>query len=496
MLLRIIEQNHLVSSADTSLLSPCVLSFSQYYKGWIGGVKNWTAMPSIFPHGLAYFQEQTQWSIIAHNRYWSGNTDYASQNGGTYEFIVDDTMHSAMPQSEQFWLDLFTESKKWGLTVYEQDWLYNELEGVTVALQNVTVAKRWLTQMATAAEEHGIFIQYCMPWSRHLLSSLQFPAVTQARASDDYQPGNAQWQIGYTSMLYRALGLAPFKDNFWTTQWQEGNPYGLNEPHTALESIVASLSTGPVTIGDALGKSNRALILKSCRADGRLLQPDVPLHYTDAQIYGSAFGPSSSPVSSPSGLNFLTWTSFDTEYYWSVVVAVNMTQQYEFTVDQLPGGGGKDDQYLVWSWTNATSFLDPLPSSLTLLTPSSPLSLPECGVADFTAYYIAPVFAMNGWAFLGEWEKWAVVSRARVHQLEWDETSISLTIGGRVGEMVNLAFAQVNSLKVQQVQCTIGDEMQAKIDITIGGGVFDYACSTSVNAKSAPRKDREEVALE
>ena len=51
-----------------------------------------------------------------------------------------------------------------------------------------------------------------MPWPRHLLQSVEIPAVTQTRVSDDYTPGNSQWQIGDTSILAHALGLAAFKD--------------------------------------------------------------------------------------------------------------------------------------------------------------------------------------------------------------------------------------------------------------------------------------------
>lgn len=29
----------------------------------------------------------------------------------------------ALPQDQQFWDDLFREGKKWGLEMYEQDWL-------------------------------------------------------------------------------------------------------------------------------------------------------------------------------------------------------------------------------------------------------------------------------------------------------------------------------------------------------------------------------------
>jgi hypothetical protein len=48
--------------------------------------------------------------------------------------------------------------------------------------------------------------QYCMPFARHLLASLEVGAVTQARASDDYKPGDDQWAIGGQAVLFDALG--------------------------------------------------------------------------------------------------------------------------------------------------------------------------------------------------------------------------------------------------------------------------------------------------
>ena len=63
------------------------------------------------------------------------------------------------------------------------------------------------------------------------LSSCQYfdtcvHCIWQARSSDDYSPGNDQWKIGLSSMFTHALGVAPFKDNFWTTTSQPGDPYG------------------------------------------------------------------------------------------------------------------------------------------------------------------------------------------------------------------------------------------------------------------------------
>jgi hypothetical protein len=73
-----------------------------YPKGVNGGVKNWTAMPDIFPHGLAALQQQLEWQIVAHNRWWSNSTDYAKRNGGAFEFIIDDEQASALPQDDAF----------------------------------------------------------------------------------------------------------------------------------------------------------------------------------------------------------------------------------------------------------------------------------------------------------------------------------------------------------------------------------------------------------
>lgn len=63
--------------------------------------------------------------MTAHNRWWSKNTDYATANGGEYEFFLDDAKggNMAVPLEARFWTDLLTDSvKSWGLTTYEQDW--------------------------------------------------------------------------------------------------------------------------------------------------------------------------------------------------------------------------------------------------------------------------------------------------------------------------------------------------------------------------------------
>ena len=64
------------------------------------------------------------------------------------------------------------------------------------------------------------------------------------------------------------------KDNYWSTEYQAGNPYGASrfEPYSRLQAAVSTLSTGPVAPSDGLGFSDPALILRSCMSDGALLQ--------------------------------------------------------------------------------------------------------------------------------------------------------------------------------------------------------------------------------
>lgn len=241
-----------------------------YFKGEDGGVTNWTARPDIFPNGIEAVYKSTGWLVQAHNRWWSPYNTYATQNGGQYLFDIDNIKNGSVPLEQKFWDDLLSiPTSNWGLRVYEQDWLYNEFYVyVSDLLKSVSLGRTWLLQMGLAAEKNGLTIQYCMPYIRHVLQSLEISAVTQARASDDYKPlvETEQWRIGGQSILFDALGLSPSKDGIWTTTFQDGSPYGEEgqEYHSRLQAAVLSLSTGPIAIGDGIGYSNVDLILKSC----------------------------------------------------------------------------------------------------------------------------------------------------------------------------------------------------------------------------------------
>merc|ERR1719183_357082 len=117
-----------------------------------------------------------------------------------------------------------------------------------------------------------------MPYPRFILQSVEVPAVTNFRASDDYDPGGGRlnWILGLSSIVADALALAPSKDNYWSTRTQPGKDYGAEEPYSELEAAIITYTAGPVAPSDMIGHSDASLIMRSCTADGLLLKPSRP----------------------------------------------------------------------------------------------------------------------------------------------------------------------------------------------------------------------------
>jgi hypothetical protein len=70
----------------------------------------WTAMSSVFPHGLDYLYNVTGWPVQGHNRYWSPQSPYAKQNGGPWNFVVETAANSTTNKHLALPLDQARES--------------------------------------------------------------------------------------------------------------------------------------------------------------------------------------------------------------------------------------------------------------------------------------------------------------------------------------------------------------------------------------------------
>ena len=430
-----------------------------------GGVTNWTARPDVFPHGLEYVYEQTGWAVQGHNRFWSNKTTYAKENGGDYAFLLDAGGY-ALPAEQRFWDDLLLSSRvKWGLAVYEQDWLDQEFDNFPPLTTNATLARTWLAQMATGAARAGLTVQYCMSHCRHVLASAEFPSVTQARASGDYHPGGDQWHpVGTTSLFAYALGLAPSKDNYWSTTDQPGAKHYKDhprEPRSRLQAAVITLTKGPVAPSDAVGHSDVALIMRSAAADGTLLQPGAPAARLDSALLAAAID--APPAGLPKGELWTAPTVLDGRTF-IVVFAARMTEGYALTATELrDAAGARSLPSMVAVEANATA-------TPVTVSDAAPLRVAACDELDFELYNLAPREA-NGWALLGEVAaKWVGVSLARFSALAADGTALSVTVRGSVGEVVDVAFApppteEEAAAKTVTVRCVLTESGAARVTV-------------------------------
>jgi hypothetical protein len=166
----------------------------------------------------------------------------------------------------------------WGAITYEQDWLIECFLGVRGLREAPGRARAWQEGIDAAAHHHGRTLQWCMASPADFMQTVTLERVTSIRTSGDYRyiiGSGALWAwFFYTNALARALGLTPYKDVFFSGAEGEGWD---GDPHCECEALVAALSSGPVGIGDRLGRTDRALVMRTCREDGILLKPDVPV---------------------------------------------------------------------------------------------------------------------------------------------------------------------------------------------------------------------------
>lgn len=215
-----------------------------------------------------------------------------------------------------------------------------------ITRSSVTAASAWLQAMADAATGLGLTIQYCMPLPRHMLESTKHQAVTNARASGDYHPGASNFEIQTSSLFYWAIGVAPSKDDWWTTEVQTGSPYGdkPTEPNWQLQALVIGLSTGPNGPSDKIGYTNPSLVMSTVRGDGLTLQPDRPATLTDAALRAVFDNDGKAPdVRS-------TWTAYAAHAYrFHHVLATQLAANFSLALADL-GPLGAAPAYAVFDW--------------------------------------------------------------------------------------------------------------------------------------------------
>jgi len=303
-----------------------------------------------------------------------------------------------------------------------------------------------------------------MAYPRHVLQSVEIPAVTQFRASDDYHPGQSTacsfpycvYNTGTTSIIAWALGLAPSKDNFWSTAKQTDSPYHNDtEPFSEMQGMISSYTTGPVQPSDKIGRSNPSLIMMSCTKEGALLQPSRPATAIDVSFVQSAFG-KGGPIATKH-LNMPVWSTHSLigKMKWAHIIAIGLKENFSLLPSMLPLDLSSSFSYVAYK-----GYGDSTNVTLTgVFSESKPITIPSCLYSDFQLWHTAPVLS-NGISLLGEMSKWVPISQQRIYSINISPNSVSVSIRGAAGEIVKLAFADA-AKKIGFVSCTLSSSGKA-----------------------------------
>lgn len=264
-------------------------------------------------------------------------------------------------------------------------------------------------------------------------------------------PRGLRQSLNPDRLLLWALDLAPAKDVYWTSAHQPHGPYpdDVREPHAEMLSAVAIYSTGPVQLGDAIGRTDTDIVALMVTPEGRLLQPSRPATAIDQCFVDAAFGGSLpdqgiGQTLSTKGAKICAVSSSHTEVggrKWAHVLVVLSQGEVVLRPRMLPADVDididvdTDVSYLAYFGYGA-------PGNFTLagaFSQDSPMRIPRSGASDFGLWHAAPV--VGGLALLGEAAKLVPVSVARFAAVEFAERAVTVQLRGAPGERVVVTFA-------------------------------------------------------
>ena len=294
----------------------------------------------------------------------------------------------------------------------------------------------------------------------------------------------------------QAVGIAGTKDNYWSTNHQAGSSYRdyetVGEPYNRLQAAISTLTKSAVAPSDKIGSSDAALIMKSCAADGKLLQGDKPAMSLNSQHVRFAFGTtqaataaatkaamrqrsvytvdgvfdakatkagmSSASTNTNNGAVISATSTTISGQKWSVVLGarVSSATDVDYAADLGLTGASK---YVAYE-SNGTD---------TLTIGASKLTIASCpSKSDFQIYAVAPVLP-NGWTLIGEQGKWVPVSAARFSDLSFSssgpESEASVIATGPEGEAIAVSWLAPGKTSRTVVSCTIpqGSKVYVKV---------------------------------
>ena len=362
--------------------------------------------------------------LVAHIRHLSSHAPITSE---VPTWIDGDYAAPSTPDAYARWLD---QCLAWGVETFEHDWLVEVFFGVRAMRSEPGRATAWQEGIDAAARERGITLQWCMGTPADFAQTTTLSQVTSVRTSGDHgyiaSAGQLWAWFCTTNALARSLDLMPFKDVFRSDPEMAG-------PNGEPEALLSALSTGPVGLGDRVGRMDPALVRRTCRGDGLLLKPHTAIAATDESLLsGPAFN--AVPLIAECESEHETGR-------WTYVVAMHANPGDEpisghIRLTSLAGpdrtaqarqyGASSDTAGVVaWDWRRGTA---------TRLAPDAaiPVSLEREG---WTFHVLAPVLN-SGLAVIGDVTKFVTASDARL-EISETPTGVRLVVKG-AGETVTV----------------------------------------------------------
>lgn len=291
------------------------------------GMATWTPRPDAYDTGgIDVFAERLgRPPLVIHSRHISPSSPYVDEG----EWWIDAL--AAQPKDPEFFRRWFDDAVRWGLCAIEQDWMLMYWFGVRALRSAPGRAAEWQRALDRHAGDTGIGLIWCMATPADFVLAGSMPNVVAIRTSDDYRfaPDPAflwRWYLT-VNRLAAALSLRAFKDVFFSGPAGDDPIDG--DEHAELEALLSALSSGPVGIGDRIGRTDPAVVLRTCDADGRIRHVDRPVGLIDDCLFGA-----------PARGERLAWATTtataDDGLVWTYVLAINAADERVTLSDDLP----------------------------------------------------------------------------------------------------------------------------------------------------------------
>eukprot|EP00038_Savillea_parva_P028861 m.67416 g.67416 ORF g.67416 m.67416 type:complete len:998 (+) comp8438_c0_seq1:47-3040(+) len=426
-------------------------------------VNKWEMPADTYPGGLSSLRSDYGKPFLLYGPYFCTDNQWN-------QTLVPAGSDAGVPpasESKSFYAKVFEYLKAKGGVGFEVDFMSELYLGIPEFRRTLDAATGFLKGMNDAAADAEVPIQFCMMQPSDLLASVELNQATNGRSSDDYV-GVKNWDVGESSVLFWALGMPPSKDTFWSTdgeplqdgfQWQ--NP-GTN---AELNTIIATLTTGPVGPSDGAGLHNTTRLMRTCDTSGRLLQPDKPLTASDVTFRSILPGSRSLNMSA-------LWTTYSqpstasTTLTTTTAVVPHRTMQYH-VLAVTPDRPGlpllQEDLYpyptpntllLHRDWHRDAPCVDGRLAStcLHMTTVDSNPATPLFALNNGTVWPVAATRTMQlhtittavtgSWVLLGELDKFVPLSSVRFSDVTTTAEYVSAKVACAPGETVHVTALQ------------------------------------------------------